>query len=79
MAMKNVRMSRKNHPMPIVDNPQRKGRYTGAEKCSEPLVVPKKHRPFEVYDVTPPPMDNEEPVRGEGRTFPRRRDKNSSK
>ena len=62
------RNSAKNHPMPIMDNPQRKGRYTGAPKRGEDLKAPKKssEQVFKRYQITPPPMGNESPSRGEG-------------
>ena len=68
MSLKHVRMSRKNHPLPIEGNPQRKGRYTGAPKVGEDL----KDTPstdsyiWKTYPLTGRPLSNEMPSRGEG-------------
>lgn len=73
MGLEAVRMSRKNHPMPIEHVSQREGRHGRAEHIGsqyEPSA-PKKYRPFETTrgdhtSYTPPPKSAEEPVRGEG-------------
>lgn len=65
-----LRQAKKNHPMPIENVKQRKGRYTGAPKAADPMDprAPKKsdEMVYRRYPTTPPPMGNESPSRGEG-------------
>ncbi len=66
-----LRQSRKNHPMPIEIQPQRKGRYTGAPaRGGEDVRMPKRSAEavFKTLPTTKPPRSNISPVRGEGPT-----------
>lgn len=70
MSLTTVRQSRKNHPMPIEHQTQRKGRFGSAKKVSseEAIRAPRTSdkRVFAEFPVTPPVKSNEMPSRGEG-------------
>ena len=83
--MKNTRMSRRKHTPPRLKNEQvdvsglRGTEYRSGSVLrnpGDPPSAPKKHRPFAVYPLTPPPLaDSESRHLGEGPVRGRQADK----